>query len=181
VGSSPAKTCRSPVVAAGKRKTGREERGESGRTGVGAGERGGGERRTRAADGEEEERGGVGVGAETGEGSRRRPGAGAEVGERRREEGEKERRRQQACVLFIIRPGPLRGLTIPFRSVWDGGREGRRIGDAVPFDSVGPVPGATERGSPLVYSIRWSVPTWQGERGGQLHANANDSHVDSCS
>ena len=37
-----------------------------------------------------------------------------------------------------------------------------RPGWAVPFDSVGPVPRATERGSGLVYSIRWSVPTVAG-------------------
>jgi hypothetical protein len=180
VGSSPAKTCRSPVVAAGKRKTGREERGESGRTGVGAGERGGGERRTRAADGEEEERGGVGVGAETGEGSRRRPGAGAEVGERRREEGEKERRRQQACVLFIIRPGPRRGLTIPFRSVWEGG-EGGREAMLCPF-RLGR-PGARSHRTRVAFGVLDPlVRSYRGrDRGGQLHANANDSHVDSCS
>ena len=55
-----------------------------------------------------------------------------------------------------------------------------RPGRAVPFDSVGPVPRATERGSGLVYSIRWSVPTVAGTGASSCTPTLTTSHVDSC-
>jgi hypothetical protein len=83
-------------------------------------------------------------------------------------------------VLFIIRPGPRRGVDypVPFRSVPFGIEGGDGPG---PCPSRPGRPGARSHRTRVVFGVLDPlVRSYRGrDRGGQLHANANDLHVGS--